>query len=327
MMKSVLTLLYVLIVQALLPFAAMADQRPHLRSEVHTLSGIVTVGDFYVGAGEFAEVPLFRSPDLGTSGNVPASMVAERARQAGLIMAGTDGLRQVVVHRRAEVFDRQRLIDLITGELAQREASLTPDLIEMTFDRPVETLEANPADAQPVRFDQVLWSRTTGRFSITGTVATESGRRPISFSGRAQELMEVATLAQPLQRGSILKEEDIVFTRLPRNAVPSRALTDPAEVVGLAARNPLRANTPLSRTDFAKPILIERGENVTITYEIAGMKLTTRGRAMDDGAVGDLIDIKNLESRRFVPAMVVSRGQVVAQPASARVARLQEQTQ
>jgi len=325
MMKRILALLSALVVLAVSP--AAADQRPHLRSEVHTLSDVVTVGDFYTGAGDLADVPLFRAPDIGTSGDVAAALVAERARKAGLVTAGTDGLRHVVVHRRAEVYDPHRLTDLIKAELVRKDASLSPDLLKISFDRALLPIEANPAAADPIRFDHVLWSRSSGRFSISASVSTERGRKPVSFAGTALEMMEVATLAQPMRRGGIVREQDIVMSRMPRNSVPSNALIDAAEVIGLAARSSLRSNTPVSRSDFAKPILIERGEKVTVTYQIAGMRLTTRGRAMDEGAAGDLIDIMNLESRRVVPAMVISRGQVVAQPASARIARLKEQAQ
>ena len=53
-----------------------AGEKPVLRSQVMTLSDIVTVGDFYSNAGMLASKPLFRSPDMGTSGNVPADVVA-----------------------------------------------------------------------------------------------------------------------------------------------------------------------------------------------------------------------------------------------------------
>ena len=62
---------------------ALAGEPPVLRSQVMTLSEIVTVGDFYSNAGTHAEKPLFRSPDMGTSGDVAANLVAERAPRGG----------------------------------------------------------------------------------------------------------------------------------------------------------------------------------------------------------------------------------------------------
>lgn len=304
------------------PAVALAGDRPVLRSEVHTLSDIVTVGDFFTGAGEHADVPLFRSPDLGTSGTVPADLVVKRARAAGLLAAQMDGLRSVVVHRRAEVFDDERLKPMIQAALAGRDAGVLPADLAITFYNVPGTIEADPAADDPIRVERVLWSRTDGRFSVNLSVAGAGGRLPVTVTGHAMEMIEVAVLQQPMRRGALLRQEDVTSIRMPRAKIPARALTDLTDVIGLAARSGLRANMPLARSDFAKPILISRGEKVTITYEIAGMKLTTRGKAMDDGAKGDLIDVMNPQSRRIIPAMVASRGQVVAQPATARIASL-----
>lgn len=306
---------------------AYADQRPVLRSEVHTLSEIVTVGDFYSNAGSIASKPLFRSPDLGTQGTVPAQSVAERARAAGLTEAATDGLRFVTVHRRAEVFDRARLSSLVADTLVQQDASLTPQDLKITLFDATGTILANPAAEKLVEVKNILWSRSDGRFNIRFSFAGEFGPQNVSLSGHAQEMLEVTTLLQPLRSGQVLRLEDMTTSRLPRTKVPANAVTKPEQIVGLAARTGLRANMPLVRNDFAKPILISRGEKVTITYMIGGMKLTTRGRAMDDGAIGDPIDIKNLDSGRIIPAMVRSRGQVLAQPASAQLARVEGQIQ
>ena len=108
-MKLLLKSLLPLILTGVLAAVAHADDRPVLRSQVMTLSEIVTVGDFYSNAGMIASKPLFRSPDMGTSGNVPAKLVAERAKAAGLNLAGTDGLRTVVVHRAATKLNRDQL--------------------------------------------------------------------------------------------------------------------------------------------------------------------------------------------------------------------------
>ncbi|WP_150525595.1 flagellar basal body P-ring formation chaperone FlgA [Roseibium sediminis] len=306
---------------------AAADQRPVLRSEVHTLSEIVTVGDFYSNAGLVSQKPLFRSPDFGTTGTVPAAMVAERAKAAGLASASTDGLRQVVVHRRAELFDQARLKSLVAETLANQDASLDVADLNITLFSNVGTIQANPAAEQLVQVNNVLWSRSDGRFTISFSFAGEYDRTNVSLNGHAQEMLEVTTLLQPLKTGQILRLEDLTTTRMPRTKVPANAVGNPDEVVGLAARSSLRANMPLARNDFTKPILISRGEKVTITYVIGGMKLTTRGKAMDDGAKGEPIDIMNLDSRRIVPAMVLSRGQVLAQPAHAQIASAEGQIQ
>lgn len=306
---------------------AMAGSWPVLRPEVHTLSEIVTIGDFYENAGPFADAPLFRSPDLGTSGDVSADMVAKRAQAAGLLSASTNGLAKVVVYRRAETYDRQALEGLVRKALAAQDASLSAEDIDVSLSQAPATIHANPGAAEPVHVDRVLWSRPDGRFTLQLAIAGLNGVRNLTIAGYAREMVEVAALVQPLRRGAILKRADLTTIRLARNSVPARALTSPSDILGLAARGNLRASIPLTRNDFERPTLIPRGEKVMITYQLAGMKLTTRGQAAEDGAMGDVIDIMNLRSRRIVSATVIGRGEVHVDPPVPVVASLNERTQ
>ena len=127
MMKHLIKATLGLLFMGFTGLSAIAEVQPVLRSQVMTLSDIVTVGDFYSDAGAHAAKPLFRSPDMGTSGNVPANLVAERARAAGLTTAGTDGLRTVVVHRGATELGRDQLANLVRKTLGRTERRHRPE--------------------------------------------------------------------------------------------------------------------------------------------------------------------------------------------------------
>lgn len=327
MMRHLLKAAFGLLLVSLAASPALAEERPVLRSQVMTLSDIVTIGDFYTNAGLLAQKPLFRSPDMGTSGNVAASVVAERARAAGLQTAGTDGLRTVVVYRGATKLNRDQLAGLVRGSLAERNAGLDADKLDIRLLQAPDQVLADPKVSDPIRVDRVEWSQTSGHFTLHATVAVEFGTDRLILSGIATEMIDVVTLAQPLRRGDVLKEDDLDIIRLARNKVPAGALTEADEIVGKQARTNIRANAPLSRRDFQRPILIQRGEKITVIYEMPGMKLTSRAQAMDDGAKGDVIDVMNLTSRRIVPAIVTSRGQVRVHAANPVVASLNSETQ
>ncbi|WP_434051192.1 MAG: flagellar basal body P-ring formation chaperone FlgA [Roseibium sp.] len=305
---------------------ALAGEPPVLRSQVMTLSEIVTVGDFYSNAGTHAQKPLFRSPDMGTSGDVAANLVAERARAAGLTSAGTDGLRTVTVHRGATKINREQLAGLVKKALARRNAAIDPASLEVQLFHAPNQILADPKAADPVRIESVQWAEANGRFVIQATVSVEHGTEPLTLSGIAQEMVEVMVLAQPLRRGDLLNEEDLTNVRMVRSSVPAGAVLSPDEIVGKEAKTNVRANTPLSRRTFQHPVLVGRGDKVTVTFNMPGLKLTSRAKALDDGAKGDVIDVMNLQSRRIVPAIVTSRGQVRVQTANPVVASLNSET-
>ncbi|NBN63538.1 flagellar basal body P-ring formation protein FlgA [Microvirga tunisiensis] len=313
-----------LLASALAAVQALALEAPVLRSQVAVSSDVVTVGDFYSNAGLLANVPLFRSPDLGHSGRVPADVVAERARAAGLSAAGTDGLRDVLVERQSIVLDADRLSALVAGALAGQAEDVRPEDLDIAFARTPQPVHVDPAAGDPVRIEQALWSRADGRFDVTVEMVTAAGPRKQVISGVAREMVSVLTLAQPLERGQIVSADDFTVMRLPRSRVPARSVTDPAEVAGLAARSNMRPGRPLSRSDFERPQLIARGDQVTLVYEVGAMRLTTKGQALAAGAEGDLIDIVNTQSRRTVTGTVIGRGQVRVGTAPRTVAALDE---
>ena len=51
-------------------------------------------------------------------------------------------------------------------------------------------------------------------------------------------------------------------------------------------------------------------------YQTAGLYLTTRGKALDNGTEGDVVSVLNLQTKRTVTGIVTGRGQVTIQVAT-----------
>ena len=54
-----------------------------------------------------------------------------------------------------------------------------------------------------------------------------------------------------------------------------------------------------------------KGDRITITAEVAGMKVKTAGIAQQDGVVGDNIKVVNASSQKAIVARVASSDEVV----------------
>jgi flagella basal body P-ring formation protein FlgA len=96
-------------------------------------------------------------------------------------------------------------------------------------------------------------------------------------------------------------------------------ITDMQVVVGLAARHPLQPGLPLHDADLMKPALVQRNDTVTIVYEAPGLTLTLRGQAQDTGALGDTVNVQNMQSKRIVQGVVSGPGRVTVAVSPARV--------
>jgi flagella basal body P-ring formation protein FlgA len=90
----------------------------------------------------------------------------------------------------------------------------------------------------------------------------------------------------------------------------------------------MRSGTPIRVADIAKPEFVQRDQNVTVIYQVPGLYLTTRGKALESGTDGDTINVLNLQTKRTLTGTVTGRGQVTIQGASqsAPIAPAVEQT-
>src|SRR3954464_9783301 len=79
--------------------AETASAAPRLKELVAVASEIVRIGDLVENAGAAADVPVFRAPDLGQTGAVPISRIAEALRPYDVTGLQTGGLTEVVVTR------------------------------------------------------------------------------------------------------------------------------------------------------------------------------------------------------------------------------------
>lgn len=126
----------------------------------------------------------------------------------------------------------------------------------------------------------------------------------------AQTQADTLAAARNLPAQSVLTAADLIRADA---AVPG-ALRDPAQAIGLETRVAIYAGRPVFDADLAPPAVVDRNQIVPLTYFHAGLAITTEGRAMDRGSVGDRIRVMNLSSRSTVIGRVGSDGSISVAP-------------
>ena len=300
--------------------------RPTLRAAVAVSDAVVTVGDFFEGAGEKAAIPLFRAPDLGTTGAVSARRVVELARSAGFAEAEVGDLVEVEVTRLARTVEAPELARLIAAEaLRQNERTLgeaTLDDLRVTFDGTVDPIAADLRAATPVRVASLSLNPVNGRFDALVTVDLGNGTDRVRLRGEVVETVQVAVLARGFSRGDVGGRAHGAVDRLPRRQRGVVRPADPEQIVGLAARRTLRAGQPVSQSDFVRPTLVKNGDGVVVIFETRGLTVSGRGEAMESGALGDVVRVLNPQSKRTVIGTVAGPGRVVVSAAPKAVASI-----
>src|ERR1019366_8609440 len=289
--------------------AAPDQERPKLKPEATVTGHIVRIGDLVEHAGIVAKVPIFRAPDLGSTGTVSAEAVIEAVRNHALIGLDTGDLSEVVVTRASRVIPAKDIEERVAQALSAQYALGPRQDIVVNFDRELRTIQVESTTKGEPRVAYLNYDSRSGRFDGT-----------LQLSGRAAATAEVVTLIRPLERGEVIKSTDVLIERRPRAEIGRDLVGKAEQAVGLAARAPMQPGRPLRVADLMKPELVQRNETVTLVYEVPGITLTVRGKAAEGGAEGDVISVLNEQSKRTVQGVVVGPGRVIISTGSPRLA-------
>jgi flagella basal body P-ring formation protein FlgA len=72
----------------------------------------------------------------------------------------------------------------------------------------------------------------------------------------------------------------------------------------MAAKRYIAAKTPLTTSHMQRPQLIKKGGIVNVALINGSMRLTTQGRSLENGSLGDIIRIKNIKTKIIIEAKV-----------------------
>ncbi|WP_194393041.1 flagellar basal body P-ring formation chaperone FlgA [Bradyrhizobium sp. CCBAU 51765] len=312
--------------------AVAADEfiaSPALRASVTVTADVVRIGDLIENAGSAALIPVYRSPDLGTTGTLTVGQVLSVLRAKQVIGVTTGDIKEVQVTRLARTLASKDIQNAVTAALERRFGLGEAANITVTFDRSVAEMRLDASNTGALEPAATRYDARSGRFDIAFEIANDSNSAPtkLRFTGTAIETVEVAVLTRDIDRAELLKSSDVSLERRPKAEVTGEPAARDRSI-GMQLRRAMRAGTPLRVADIVKPDFVLRDQAVTIIYQVPGLYLTTRGKAIENGAEGDTVSVLNLHSKRTLTGVVTGRGQVTVQGAaqSAPMAPAVEQT-
>jgi len=124
--------------------------------------------------------------------------------------------------------------------------------------------------------------------------------------------VRIVVPAHDIARGDTISENDLTYAMVDGAALMSGVPTRMEEVKGMQARRVLVAGQPFRGDDVRRPIVITKGQTVTMEFDAPGVQLTAMGRAMSEGGVGDTVTVQNPVSYRMISAIVIAPGTVRA---------------
>ena len=254
---------------------------------------------------DLLETPITQAPPPGHSTTVRKAYLAHRLRSSGLPLnlvrwrlvektevtrrfqtIGDDWVRRVIEEHLAvtEPFKSNvwQVISLNTGSL--------PNL-------PLGQLEyhVSPnAASSPERLSLTIFLVVDGQ---------EVDR--VRVSGRVNLTVTAVVAARRLERGEDIIPGDLKIARISSTKAKPGTLTETDQADGFSIRRQIQAGEPITFSDLLPVDVVQKGDMVTIVAQSGQLRVTAPGQARRNGAVGELISVVNMSSKKVVSARVV----------------------
>ena len=148
---------------------------------------------------------------------------------------------------------------------------------------------------------------TTGRFVANAVGDTGELHR---VSGLASVMVPLPVPNRRLMPGDIVSASDLTELRLPQARLGPYAVIDPEAVIGMQVRRMLPEGRPVMVQSVMQPLVIERGDEVAISFTDGALRLKAPGRALSDAHRGQEVRIVNTSSNTTLTGIAAAEGLV-----------------
>ena len=185
------------------------------------------------------------------------------------------------------------------GDLTLRAGRLDPRLRLTPCDQALEVNEGRPLNLN------------RGRQTVKVSCHGSSPWRiyvPVELTRRQQAVVA----ARPLASGDVITEADLSLATVDANRARQRYYTDPKELVGMMATQPLQSGQLITARNLGVNAVIERGDLVSIQAGTMGFVVGSTGEAQGRAGVGQRVRVKNTRTGRMIEAVVIDSRTVEA---------------
>ena len=207
-----------------------------------------------------------------------------------------------------ETITSEEIAQQLQRELGDR---LPSGRVELDLDNPSLRIAVPAGDALALGVDNVVYDARTGRVSADVTASADpADAEPVRVTGRVYRMIDMPVLTHPVAPGDIITARDVETIAVRSERLTQNFVGTEAELLGKTPRRSIRPGELVRPADIQVPVVIRKGELVTIVLQAPGMTLTAQAKALADGTQGGAIRVSNTRSGRTLEATVIGPGTV-----------------
>jgi flagella basal body P-ring formation protein FlgA len=293
----------------LMPSPAPGTDRYLWAREIQNMiaaQGVETGSFRFTGAEQVAVAAMDAGQHPDGSKNVSVASRTPMNRHAA-ILAGFNSERpsatQLDDARTAEL--RQQLNGIIGKYLSAKTGKYAPWKIDFDVMRN-DLARLNAAVSTPVcSGGSDPWTGRQ-RFMISFSTADGPVQLPV-VADASPPPVPVVVAVRPISRGDVITAADIELRTVDvsSKSVNQKAVDSVDKLIGMEARQAIQVGDVVLTDEVQSPILVKRGDVVTVSSQSGGIRVRTTAKALHDGARGDLVQVESLASQQKYDVRVV----------------------
>jgi len=303
-------LLLAMLMASCMAHQALAEAVPKAESVI--THDRITLGDVFDGVTENTDYYLAPAPATGKTVTLDVHDLTRISDAFNLGWTAGDPLQHVVIRRSSteiDSFDIQAALQQqMTGDMKGQKFEM-----EMT-DRSVGFHVPETAD-RTVNIEGLTYDAAKGTFKAVVSAAAVPGVKK-EVKGRFYQISRIPVLKDPMGFGDVISARDIDYIDMRAPEITASTVTDASRLIGQSPRRSIAALKPITASDVQMPVVVKKGDVVTMVFKTNAISLTTQGRALDSGAEGDAIRVMNTSSKHIVDAVVTGAQTVSIKPVS-----------
>lgn len=293
-----------------------------LRAAVIELCDEVKISGPKITVGEIAQISGLADEDMlrkvkaivvgnaalpGQSRNVSINYVKIRLRQNGIDPSGFTfkGPQSVLVTTCFQIVDKFRLSELaeeyVLKNMPWQKAEVSIEIEKVPEEVIIPEGEVLIEMVPRCNMDFIGNTILEARIHVNKIEYTTV---PIYL--KIKRFGEVVVSKRRIAKHELISEDDLYVRKEELTNLPADVIRKIEDVVGKQAKSVIAPYKILTSHMVEQPPLIKRREIVTLLLETPAMRITTKAQARQDGCKGQIIRVKNLDSRKELEAVVIS---------------------
>ena len=199
--------------------------------------------------------------------------------------------------------DAEKIADAVRKEYLEK---VGEDEIELEFYGGQTSLSFENAKDVKIMVSQSNFDELQNKFSADleffadGKPAAKN-----SYMGKYYVLTEVVVPAANISKGEILSADKFKTIKIRSNRIKPMHVTSMEKIANLEAKRSLKEGRLISDKDIGKAVIIKKGTIVNLVYQTKHMQIMAKAEALDDGYLGEKLEVRNTKSKRNLYGTVV----------------------